>query len=265
MPVTSQRADVATEVRQLFDAKAAAWPAKYAPGGRLQDRLSRMASAAAFHVPPGGVVLDLGCGSGELACALAAAGMRTAGCDISAEMLARAAATDQTRTVKLIQLDPAWRRLPLQSRSFDAVVASSVLEYVDQPMTVLRECRRVLRPGGTLLCTVPDPLHPVRLLESLAALAVQVPSISAACDHWPRLHNYVTYLRCSRQRRSLAWWHAAAANAGFCAATCQHDTARRSPLRMLAFQRPYDTRRVDADRDSGRGWGPVRRGGEVPG
>lgn len=236
--MTSQRTDVTREVQQLFDAKAAAWPAKYRPGGRLEDRLSRMVSAAVFHVPAGGSVLDLGCGSGELACALATAGMRTAGCDISAEMLTRAATTDRDRTVGLIQLDPAWRRLPLRSRSFDAVVASSVLEYVEQPMTVLRECRRVLRPGGILLCTVPDPLHPVRWLESLAALTVQVPAIGAVCARWPPLHSYVTYLRCSRQRRLPGWWHAAAAQAGLCAATGKHDTALRSPLRMLAFQRP---------------------------
>ena len=140
--MTDRTADVAVQVRQLFDAKAAAWPAKYTPSGRLAGRLTRLADAVTYHVSAGGSVLDLGCGTGELAGTIAAAGLRATGCDISPEMLHLAVASDPAGTVGWVQLDPAWQVLPFASETFDAVVAASVLEYVDEPAAVLRECRR---------------------------------------------------------------------------------------------------------------------------
>jgi SAM-dependent methyltransferase len=236
----SDRADAAVTVRQLFDAKAAAWPSKYAQDGRLVGRLNRLASAVSYHVPAGASVLDLGCGTGELAAAIAAAGMRVTGCDISPEMLHRAAAagpSGPSGAVGWVQLDPAWRRLPLRSGAFDAVVASSVLEYVHDPTAVLRECGRVLRPGGVVLCTVPDPRHPVRRLERLLEVAARIPLARSAGRRWPRLDNYLTYLRISRQRHSSRWWHAAAARADLLDVRYAANSAERSPLRLLTFQR----------------------------
>ena len=87
------------------------------------------------------------------------------GCDIAPEMLRQAATADRAQAVRWIRLDPGWRTLPFASGSLDAVIAASVLEYVPDPQAVLRECARVLRPGGILLCTVPDLAHPVRWLE----------------------------------------------------------------------------------------------------
>ena len=80
------------------------------------------------------------------------------------------------------------------------MVASSVLEYVSSPAVVLAECARVLRPGGVMLCTVPDLTHPVRWLEGLARLAALVPAVRSAGQRWPRLGRYLTYLTISRQR-----------------------------------------------------------------
>lgn len=46
-------------------------------------------------------------------------------------------------------------RLPFSSGSFDVVCHSDTLEHVDDPVGALRECRRVLVPGGALAYTVP--------------------------------------------------------------------------------------------------------------
>jgi SAM-dependent methyltransferase len=231
-------ADDAMQVRQLFDAKAAVWPSKYTQDGRLVGRLTRLTSAVAYHVPIGGNVLDLGCGTGQIASAIAAAGIRATGCDISPEMLRRAAAADPSATVDWVQLDPGWQVLPFGPEAFDAVVASSVLEYVDDAEAVLRECRRVLRPGGILLCTVPDPRHPVRWLESLIYVVAREPALRAAGSHWLRLDAYLAYLRVSRQRHFARWWHAAASRAGLPWIPYLWDSTRRSSLRLLTFQRP---------------------------
>jgi ubiquinone/menaquinone biosynthesis C-methylase UbiE len=235
--MTDRTADVALQVRGLFDAKAAAWPSKYAPGGRLAGRLTRLADAVAYHVPVGGSVLDLGCGSGELAIALATAGIRATGCDISPEML-RIAADASDNVVDWVELEPDWRVLPFRAGAFDAVVASSVLEYVHDPVTVLRECHRVLRPGSFVICTVPDPRHPVRWLEWLIDVVARESVLRSAGRRWPLLDRYLAYLQLSRHRHLLRWWHVTAAQADLREIRYRTRSQERTPLRLLTFQRP---------------------------
>lgn len=239
--VTDRTAAAAVQVQQLFDAKAAAWSSKYGPDGRLTGRLIQLAGAISYHVPAGGSVLDLGCGTGELATAIAVAGMHATGCDISPEMLQRAMSADPSGTVDWIQLDPRWRALPFATKTFDAVVAASVLEYVEEPVTVLRECRRLLRPGGVILCTVPDTRHPVRWLEWLIDVIAREPAVRAGGRRWPRVDGYLTYLRISRQRHSSRWWHVAAIRADLLEVRLPVDSSERSPLRLFTFRRPDET------------------------
>jgi SAM-dependent methyltransferase len=51
--------------------------------------------------------------------------------------------------------------LPVSDVSFDTVLATEVMEHVPDPRLMLDEVRRVLRPGGTLILSVPlhEPLH----------------------------------------------------------------------------------------------------------
>jgi SAM-dependent methyltransferase len=229
--------DHADGVRALFDAKAARWPVKYAPEGPLARRLAQLAGAVGDRVDDG-ELLDLGCGSGELARHLAGTGYRMTGCDIAPEMLRQAEMADRAQSVRWIRLDPGWRTLPFASGSLDAVIAASVLEYVPEPRAVLRECARVLRPGGTLLCTVPDLAHPVRWLEWPLALVARTRLAHRAPRAWPRLGTYLTYLKVSRQRRRVRWWRGAARHAGLTPASLPGRHAPRAPLRLLAFTKP---------------------------
>lgn len=76
-------------------------------------------------------------------------------------------------TQRLEQIGPLVRaafpkvdmaELPYESGSFDLVVHSDTLEHVPDPMIGLRECRRVLAPGGWLAMTV--PVVPGRMTRS---------------------------------------------------------------------------------------------------
>lgn len=45
--------------------------------------------------------------------------------------------------------------IPVESERFDAVIFNQVMEHLPDPLKVLRELRRVLKPGGTMICTAP--------------------------------------------------------------------------------------------------------------
>jgi SAM-dependent methyltransferase len=253
----ARSASHATGVQALFDRKAAQWPDKYAAGGRLAGRLDQFAAAVAELAAAGGELLDLGCGSGELARRLAAEGYRVTGCDIAPQMLRRAVAADWEQAVSWRQLPPDWRILPVEAGRLDAVLAASVLEYVPAPGDVLAECARVLRPGGVLLCTVPSPAHPVRWLEWPLRLAARTPLARAGRMAGPRCQQYVGYLRATPQPRSARWWRTLACRSGLEPATAAQPG--RAPLRLLAFTRTADT--ADAA-DSPPGGRPSRLRGE---
>jgi len=60
------------------------------------------------------------------------------------------------KKIKLKEAD-LNRRLPLQDCSADAVVSLAVIEHLDDYRGYLKETHRILRNGGTLLVTTPDP------------------------------------------------------------------------------------------------------------
>ena len=105
------------------------------------DRRWRARTVAALQLAPGSRVLDLACGTGDLARDLERAGYETIGVDLSAGML-RAAHTGAT----LVRGDAA--ALPFGSRSFDGVVCGFALRNFVDLATVFRDVARVLRTGG---------------------------------------------------------------------------------------------------------------------
>jgi SAM-dependent methyltransferase len=59
------------------------------------------------------------------------------------------------RSTPLVTLVARGEQLPLRDCQFDLVICTQVLEYIPEPRQVIAEIYRVLKPGGTLLVSVP--------------------------------------------------------------------------------------------------------------
>jgi ubiquinone/menaquinone biosynthesis C-methylase UbiE len=100
-------------------------------------------------------VLDVGCGTGVLAAALAERGSRVWGVDASEEMLAQAAA----RAGRALAFKPGVAEdLPFKDGWFERVVFRLVVHVVDRHRA-FAESRRVLAPGGRVAIATFDPKH----------------------------------------------------------------------------------------------------------
>jgi ubiquinone/menaquinone biosynthesis C-methylase UbiE len=110
---------------------------------------------ASLALRPGDRVLDVGVGPGLLAAEMAAEvgpDGRVCGIDISDSMLSIAATRADVTGGPPIELGLASAgRIPHGPGSFDVVVSTQVLEYVDDVPGALDEIRRVLRPGGRVV------------------------------------------------------------------------------------------------------------------
>ena len=98
--------------------------------------------------------LDVGCGTGALAVALAERGGKVWGVDSSPEMLAEARAKETRARFK----EGAGEALPFKDGWFERVVMRLSLHHLDRPRA-LAEAARVLVPGGRIVIATFDPDH----------------------------------------------------------------------------------------------------------
>ncbi len=114
--------------------------------GGLDRRWRRLAAGAV--VRPGDRVLDVCCGTGDLALADLEAGGTVTGLDFSPRMLERA--RRKSREVEWVRGDAL--ELPFADASFDAATVGFGVRNLGDLERGLRELRRVLRSGGRLAC-----------------------------------------------------------------------------------------------------------------
>lgn len=196
-------------------------------------------------VPAGREVLDLACGNGPLATRLRPG--RWLGLDASGAELAVAARRGLTR---LARADAS--RLPLPDASVDVVACSMALMLV--PLgPALAEVRRVLRPGGLLVATVPsdrplsagDWLHYARLCLTLRHTRLRYPNDGALAHAGSVLGCHGLELTGDERRRFV----------------CQIEHPAIAVMLVDSLYLP-DTppERLDAARRVAAGWAGVRLG-----
>ena len=112
------------------------------------------------HVPPRSEVLELGCGpSNPISQFLSESFPCVDGLDIDA-------ACRRNRHLRRAYVYDGghW---PIQDAAYDAVVCNYVLEHVENPVQMVLEVRRVLRPGGVFVFRTPNRWHYVSLISRL--------------------------------------------------------------------------------------------------
>jgi len=122
------------------------------------DRRWRSQALRALHLQPGERLLDIACGTGDLALQAARAGVHSIGVDFAAPMLhlakSRASQQPAARAVAapgaLHWVQGDAEQLPLRNAAFDAVCCGFALRNFANLPAALAEMARVLRPGGRI-------------------------------------------------------------------------------------------------------------------
>jgi 2-polyprenyl-3-methyl-5-hydroxy-6-metoxy-1,4-benzoquinol methylase len=99
---------------------------------------------------PAGRLLDIGCGDGTMLEQAMSLGWSAEGVDFDSK------AVDNARNKGLEVHLGAVEELNLPDDSFDLILMSHLIEHVHDPIGLLRECRRLLAPGGKLIVATPN-------------------------------------------------------------------------------------------------------------
>jgi SAM-dependent methyltransferase len=99
-----------------------------------------------------GLLLDVGCGNGEPARRFVEAGWTAVGIDTDAEAVTAARQAGLDARVGTLKA----QRFP--DAHFDLILMSHVIEHLADPLDDLKECRRVLKPSGSIVIATPNAL-----------------------------------------------------------------------------------------------------------
>ncbi len=134
-----------------------------------QDRRWRRYVVRQAALPPGGRLLDVATGTGDIALEALSQqrGTEAVGLDFSPEMMAVGRARDGGERVRWVNGDAL--ALPFPDASFDAVTSGYLMRNVIDVAGAFHEQVRVVRPGGRVVCldSSPPPRGPLRPLIML--------------------------------------------------------------------------------------------------
>ncbi len=121
---------------------------RYGDGVHPKHRLMRYHEFFVSRITPGETVLDIGCGRGMVAYSLAMAGAKVTGIDLNEENIRAARERYQHPNLSFITGD-ATRVLP--PGSFKTVIASNVLEHIENRIDFLNRVQQAIKPDRWLI------------------------------------------------------------------------------------------------------------------
>lgn len=143
--------------------------------------------------PPSLDVLDLCCGWGEFVVNFRKRGIKCYGIDIS-DTIYHGLVLARENSIPSSFINGDVYSLPFKSDFFDVVYSFSALEHIERPQELLKQIYRVIKPGGSLFLTFPNPLYPIDghtflwfvpyLPHRLAGKYVKLRKKRRATDHW---------------------------------------------------------------------------------
>jgi 2-polyprenyl-3-methyl-5-hydroxy-6-metoxy-1,4-benzoquinol methylase len=159
---------------QLHSDLAADWNEKYKKSSTFQKRLSDFLQQVPLDLK-GQSWLDAGCGTGTLGRVLAQRGAQVWFADNCAEMLDECREINKQAGVSAEVLLGNAEAIELPGGSFDGIICSSVIEYVDDPDAVLERFRLLLKPGGRLVISAANKLSVVRFVQRTTYMLAKWP------------------------------------------------------------------------------------------
>jgi len=157
------------DVQAMFDRIAGRYRLMNALMTFGHDRSWRRAVVQAAALPAGGRLLDLASGTGDIALEALrqVAGTRVTAADFSLEMMRVGRRRPGGARITWCAADAL--SLPFADAGFDAVTSGYLLRNVTDRVSAFREQRRVVKPGGRVVCldTSPPPATPLRPLVRL--------------------------------------------------------------------------------------------------
>jgi demethylmenaquinone methyltransferase/2-methoxy-6-polyprenyl-1,4-benzoquinol methylase len=156
-----------------------------------RDRHWKERLAALAEPRSGAAALDLACGTGDIACALARRGARVTGLDLTHRML-QLAQVRRCSGQPLRFVTGDMMALPFADASFDLVTTGYGIRNVPRIDPALSEIRRVLRPGGLFLSLDFDrPSHPLVRAVYLGYLTIVGAALGWVLHRDPDTYRYI--------------------------------------------------------------------------
>ncbi len=146
-------------IARYWDANSRDWADQLQRGRDVYRELLNYPSFFDLVGPVDGkAVLDLGCGEGHTSRRLASTGARVTGVDLSTKMVELAKAAEQREPLGISYHVGSFSKMRfLQEAAFDVAVAFMSLMDGPDYLSVLRETKRVLAPGGILCYSISHP------------------------------------------------------------------------------------------------------------
>lgn len=137
------------------------------------DKLRYLPRVVDFSAYGGKKILEVGCGLGIDAARFARHGARITGVDLSEQAAALARKNFEQNGLEGDFRVMDGESLDFPDNSFDVVYAHGVLQYTGSPNEMLREIRRVLRPGGEAILMVYNKISWLSALSKLARVPLE--------------------------------------------------------------------------------------------